>query len=69
MKKAYLVEVAFMTRVVMDEPVDINSDEGVISVLKKAQSKYMEKVQTELAENFVSIDEDSECPYDPEYDD
>jgi len=60
MKKAFLVRASFVTRIVVDE----NATEQ--EKLEVAATKISEKATYEFNENLESIEEDNECPYDPE---
>jgi hypothetical protein len=62
-KVAKLVTITMTTRVIVDE----NASES--DVIEQASIKMSEKIQHEFNENLESICEDTECPYDPEYDD
>jgi hypothetical protein len=62
-KVAKLVTITMTTRVIVDE----NASES--DVIEQASIKMSEKIQHEFNENLESIYEDTECPYDPEYDD
>jgi hypothetical protein len=62
-KVAKLVTITMKTRVIVDE----NASES--DVIEQASIKMSEKIQHEFNENLESICEDTECPYDPEYDD
>lgn len=61
-KVAKLVYVSLATRVVVDE--NATEDE----ILNAARSKFIVKVQEELNENLEEILDDTECPYEPEFD-
>lgn len=60
---AKLVCVSLMTRVIVDE----NASEA--DILELAGVKLAEKIQNELTEHVESIEDDIECPYDPQFDD
>lgn len=60
-KKAIIVEFSFMTRLIINE-----DEENINTIVKKARSKIMEKVQTELSENLCGWYDDEEMPYDGE---
>jgi hypothetical protein len=62
-KVAKLVTITMTTRVIVDE----NASES--DVIEQASIKMSENIQHEFNENLESICEDTECPYDPEYDD
>ena len=61
-KVAKLVCVSLMTRVIVDE----NASEA--DILELAGVKLAEKIQNELTEHLESIEDDIECPYDPNFD-
>jgi hypothetical protein len=61
-KVAKLVSVSLMTRVIVDE----NASES--EILELAGIKLSEKIQNELTEHLESIEDDIECPYDPDFD-
>jgi hypothetical protein len=62
MKIAKLVEITMLTRVI----VDIDTPEN--EVIEKAIIKASEKICEEGRENVVSVKDDTECPFDPEFD-
>jgi hypothetical protein len=59
---AKLVYVTLATRVIVDE----NASES--EILELAGIKLSEKIQNELTEHLESIEDDIECPYDPDFD-
>lgn len=61
-KVAKLVAVSLMTRIIVEE----GSSEA--ETLEKAEPKFIATIQTELMDNLEFIDDDTECPYDPETD-
>lgn len=62
-KVAKLVAVSFLTRVVVDK--NATQEE----ILAKAKNKFQAKLNNnELGENLEYIEEDTECPFDPETD-
>jgi hypothetical protein len=61
-KVAKLVTITMTTRVIVDE----NASES--DVIEQASIKMSEKIQHEFNENLESICEDTECPYNPEFD-
>ena len=61
-KVAKLVSVSLITRVIVDE----NASES--EILELAGIRLAEKIQNELTEHLDSIEDDIECPYDPEFD-
>ena len=66
MKKAYLVHVDFVTRVIIDEELVDNEEK----LAEKVSERLMYKIQhDETLENITDVKEDTEVPYDQEYDD
>ena len=63
MKKAFIVEYNFMTRVVVDE-----KDENLKAIVEDSKQKMIEKVNNELSENLSEWYLDTECPYDEKVD-
>jgi hypothetical protein len=61
-KVAKLVYVSLITRVIVDE----NASDT--EILAKAQSKFIEKIETEINEHLESIEDDTECPFDENLD-
>ena len=61
-KVAKLITVSLMTRVIVDE----NASES--EILELAGIKLSEKIQNDLRENLEGIEDDIECPYDPDFD-
>jgi hypothetical protein len=61
-KVAKLVSVTLMTRVVVDE----NATEQ--DILELAIPKLSEKLMDEPFEHIEDIEDDIECPYDPDFD-
>jgi hypothetical protein len=61
-KVAKLVCVSLMTRVVVDEDA---TEEQIIDA---AKHRFIDKLNTEIDENIESIEDDEECPYDPDLD-
>lgn len=62
MKVAKLVCVSLMTRVIVD------ASASEIEILEIAKNQFNEKIDYELSEYLESIEDDEECPYDPEFD-
>ena len=62
-KVAKLVTITMMTRVIVDE----NASES--DIIELASIRMSEKIQHEFNENLESIVDDTECPYNPEWDD
>lgn len=61
-KVAKLVTVTMTTRIIVDE----NATEE--QIIELASIKMSEKFQEEFNENIESIQDDTECPYDEEFD-
>lgn len=61
-KVAKLVLVSLMTRVVVEE----SATEA--EILDTAKLHFIEIITTELGEHIEDIEDDEECPYDPETD-
>jgi hypothetical protein len=62
-KVAKLVTITMKTRIIVDE------DASEVEIIEQASIKMSEKIQHEFNENLESICEDTECPYDPDFDD
>jgi predicted Zn-ribbon and HTH transcriptional regulator len=63
MKKALLVDVSFTIRLIVDE--NATDDE----IIQATYPKLIERIANEeVGDNVVSIEEDTECPYDPDFD-
>lgn len=62
-KVAKLVTITMTTRVIVDE----NASES--DIIELASIRMSEKIQHEFNENLESIVDDTECPYNPEWDD
>ena len=61
-KVAKLVSLTLITRVIVDE------DATVFDILELAIPKLSEKLMDEPFEHIEDIVDDTECPYDPEFD-
>lgn len=61
-KVAKLVYVSLATRVVVDEDA---TEEQIIDA---AKHRFIDKLNTEIDEHIESIEDDVECPYDPDLD-
>ena len=61
-KVAKLVTITMKTRILVDE----NASES--DIIELASIKMSEKIQYEFNENLESIEDDIECPYNPEFD-
>lgn len=68
MKKAFLVEISPMTRVVVD--IDGKTNDEIIELaIEQAIKKIVENAsQYIIQENFSLVQADTECPYDEKYD-
>jgi len=66
-KKAKLVEFSIMTRVLVDDKVDGQALE--LQAFHLAKNKILDDPRSFLyIENMIEIEDDEECPYDPEFD-
>jgi hypothetical protein len=61
-KIAKLVTITMKTRILVDE----NASES--DIIELASIRMSEKIQHEFNENLESIEDDIECPYNPEFD-
>lgn len=61
-KVAKLVSISLMTRVVVE---DTATEEEILTLTRP---RFIEKIRTDLEDNIISIENDTECPYDPETD-
>jgi hypothetical protein len=61
-KVAKLVYLSMVTRVIVDE--DAREEE----IVEAARNRFIDKINTELGENTEEIEDDIECPYDPDLD-
>jgi hypothetical protein len=61
-KIAKLVTITMKTRILVDE----NASER--DIIELASIRMSEKIQHEFNENLESIEDDIECPYNPEFD-
>jgi hypothetical protein len=61
-KVAKLVTITMKTRILVDE----NASES--DIIELASIRMSEKIQHEFNENLESIEDDIECPYNPEFD-
>jgi hypothetical protein len=70
-KKAFLVAFSPMTRVVIDVEEDPNEcDHTFRQVVREARSNIEDNITDYLnGDNVEFIQEDEDCPYDPETDD
>ena len=66
-KVAMIVEYSIRTRVLVDADKDENIQQ--IQAMTKARNNILEDPESYLLwDNVIEIEEDEECPYDPEYD-
>jgi len=61
-KVAKLVTITMKTRILVDE----NASES--DIIELTSIRMSEKIQYEFNENLESIEDDIECPYNPEFD-
>ncbi len=61
--KAMLVMVSLMTRVI------VPTDTSDADTIEAARSRFIDQIKTDLHENIETVEEDTENPYDPEYED
>ncbi len=61
-KVAKLVDVSLRTRVIVDK--NATEDE----IIQQSKQKFIDTINTSLGDNIEDIEDDDECPYDPEYD-
>ncbi len=61
-KVAKLVTCSLMTRIVVDK--DATEEE----ILNAVKDKFITKIKDELSEHIEDIEDDEDCPYDPDYD-
>ena len=79
MKKAYLVTFVTTTRVVVDVPEDFDPnncslvikecEETYDSIIEEARENILESPENYIYGDNAEIEEDIECPYNPNYDD
>lgn len=70
-KVAFLVDMAMMTRVVVEVPDEFNEMEDSAfeplvfnEIVKKATANYIERINNnEVGENITEVVTDDECPY------
>ena len=69
MKKAYLVTFSITTRVIAD--VSKEFDPNNSNLIIPENHEYYSGIISEAAKHVIDCDvsEDTECPYDPNYDD
>jgi hypothetical protein len=70
-KKAYIVDIDLVIRVIADEDLDPNIDYKDFDkmIFEKFKSRLDEEGSSFITEGITDIEEDEDCPYDPEYDD
>lgn len=61
-KIAKLVAISLLTRIIVEET---DSEEENLAA---AKHQFISKIDTDLGDNVEFIEEDSECPFDPETD-
>lgn len=61
-KTAFLVKVSMMTRVIASH----GDEDG--DIVKLAKKNLLDKIENDLYEQVEDIEEDFECPYDPQTD-
>ena len=67
MKKAKLITFSITTRVLVD--ADGTEEEQFDEAVKIARPKIVNNAKDVImGDNVVEIDDDEECPYDPEFD-
>ena len=70
MKKAYLVKIDLIVRVIVDDKYEPDIDpEFDEEAFKKVTKRIKEEGISFIGEGIEDIDLDEENPYDPEYDD
>ncbi len=60
--KAKLINIDMVVRVIVED------NETEDKIIEKALQKASERISTDGRENVVSITDDNECPFDPEFD-
>ncbi len=70
-KKAYLVDVDLVIRLIMDSELDPTLDYKDFdkAIYKAIVSRMEEEGMCFITEGITDVEEDESCPYDPEYDD
>jgi hypothetical protein len=70
-KKAYLVDVDLVIRLIMDDKLDpaIDYKDFDKAIYKAIKSRMEEEGMSFITEGITDVEEDESCPYDPEYDD
>ena len=61
-KTAKLVTVSLITRVVVD---DTATDDDII---QQSKQKFIDTINSSLGDHIEDIEDDDECPYDPQRD-
>lgn len=67
-KKAYLVDMSFRVRIVVDDHLDPDIDNEFVQLAFVKMRQVMGEGPSGIADNIEEIYEDDECPYDPETD-
>ena len=69
MKKAFLVKASVMTRVVIDvENEETPTNWDIHNIIKSAHDRLINNLNNDYVDCIDDIFEDTECPYDAEYD-
>ena len=70
-KKAYLVDVDLVIRLIMDSKLDpvLDYKDFDKAIYKAIRSRMEEEGMSFITEGITDVEEDESCPYDPEYDD
>ena len=70
-KKAYIVDIDLIIRLVMDEKMDpvLDQKEFDKAIYKAVKLRLEEEGVSFISEGVTDIEEDETCPYDPKYDD
>ena len=66
--KAFLVDIAMCTRVLIPVDMDESSVEGQALLTSLAKERIRAKIDDSFEDNITEVYEDTEVPYDPDYD-
>ena len=70
--KAYLIEVSLTSRILLPDDFDLEAFEaagvGDAEVKEAALEPLTDRLESDLIENIMSLEEDLECPFDEEED-
>lgn len=66
MKTAKIVYVSLATRIIVDS--NLTEEEQIEEAIRQSKMKLIDKIENELYENIQDIFEDTECPYDEQFD-